>query len=388
LYFASNGNITKYRFIISILAMAEIKKRIVIASVLKPVSDTRMTEKIAASLAQDERLDVHVIGYPSSYFTNKKITLHSFAPFRRMSLQRLTTPARIFRLIRKLSPSILIITTHELLAIALLTKLLSRTKIVYDVQENYYLNILHTDAFSALFKFPIAMYVRVKEMLASRWIDHFFLAEEVYSRQLAFAKKRSTVLANKVTVNHHQISKVANPMSLVFSGTLARSTGVFDAIQLARELHKNDPRIELTIIGFAALEHELSAIRAEISQQPFIRLVGGDTHVDHQIIAEAISGAGAGIIAYEPNPATAGRIPTKLYEYLGLGLPIIFTHIYPEWEHLAIQESHPFQVVNFHNLNILSVIQWLDADKPRGTFSQSVYWKTEEVKLRNAISGL
>lgn len=41
------------------------KRRIVLASILKPVDDTRMTEKLGATLAQVEGNEVYVIGYPS-----------------------------------------------------------------------------------------------------------------------------------------------------------------------------------------------------------------------------------------------------------------------------------------------------------------------------------
>ena len=46
--------------------MQEMKKRrIVLASLLKPVNDTRMFEKIGVSLAQSGQYEVHIIGYPS-----------------------------------------------------------------------------------------------------------------------------------------------------------------------------------------------------------------------------------------------------------------------------------------------------------------------------------
>jgi hypothetical protein len=54
------------------------KRRIVLASVLKPVDDTRMFEKIGVSLAGADEAEVIIIGYPSQRPpTHQTITFHS-----------------------------------------------------------------------------------------------------------------------------------------------------------------------------------------------------------------------------------------------------------------------------------------------------------------------
>jgi glycosyltransferase involved in cell wall biosynthesis len=368
--------------------MAELKKRIVVASVLKPVSDTRMTEKIAASLSHDEHLDIHVIGYPSRYTSKDKITLHSFAPFKRISFKRIFTPFKILRIIRQLNPAVLIVTTHELLGVALLAKLFTRSKMVYDIQENYFLNILHTNAFHRLIKYPVAAYVRAKEIIATRWVDHFFLAEEIYAEQLPFVKGRNTLVLNKANIDFARALQIQKPLALLFSGTLSQGTGVFEAIALAKEFHKIEPEIRLTIIGFAARARDYQAIQAQIQQAPFIRLVGGNSLVNHEEIVQAIASSGAGIVSYVPNPATEGRTPTKLYEYISAGLPILFARPYPQWESVAKQSDHHFFVINSLHRDSFSAIEWLKKAKVRGTTSDSVSWKNEENKLRTAISAL
>ena len=42
------------------------KQRIVLASVLKPVDDTRMFEKIGKSLAREPKYEISIYGYPSN----------------------------------------------------------------------------------------------------------------------------------------------------------------------------------------------------------------------------------------------------------------------------------------------------------------------------------
>ena len=99
------------------------KSTVLIASVLKPVDDSRMYEKIGLTLAESGVFDVHVVGTPSARTGRAGITQHSLKPFTRISLGRLLAPWRILSLALRLRPDIVIITTHELLYLAMFMKI-------------------------------------------------------------------------------------------------------------------------------------------------------------------------------------------------------------------------------------------------------------------------
>ena len=138
------------------------KSRIVIASVLKPVDDSRLYEKIAQTLADSGRYEVHTMGVESAPTHSGNIKQHAFKPFRRLSPGRFLAPWRILIRTFRLKPDVLIIATHELLYTALFLKLTTGCRIIYDVQENYYWNILYTPAFPLLINPFVALYVRGK----------------------------------------------------------------------------------------------------------------------------------------------------------------------------------------------------------------------------------
>src|SRR5687768_5179462 len=94
------------------------KSTIVIASVLKPIDDSRMYEKIGLSLACTGQYDVHIIGCESSAIQNSKAKQHPIKKFRRVSLGRLMAPWRILFKTLSLKPDVFIIATHELLYLA------------------------------------------------------------------------------------------------------------------------------------------------------------------------------------------------------------------------------------------------------------------------------
>lgn len=367
------------------------KSTIVIASVLKPVDDSRMYEKLAYTLSNTDQFQVHIIGCASSISENPKIIQHPFPPFRRISFGRLMAPWRIFFRTLRLKPDILIITTHELLYLALFMKLVMKCKIIYDVQENYYWNILYTDVFPSLIKPFIAIYVLGKETITSKWVDHFFLAERGYETELNFPGKNKTVLENKVQIAASEKKpggrvQTGNAIRLLFSGTLAESTGVFTAIDLAVKLHIIDERFKLIIIGFCAQHSVLDKIKMLIKPRPFIQLVARDSPVPHTEILAEIKKADFGLITYQINPSTMNSIPTKLYEYLGCRLPILLINHKP-WVDFCKPYSAAV-VFDPATIDSVSICKQMMEKYFYPVDPADVYWQSEAPKLLQAISAI
>lgn len=368
--------------------MQEIKKRrIVIASVLKPVDDVRMFEKMGQSLA--EWYDVHIIGYPGhTPPAYPGICFHPLTKFNRLSLKRLITPWKILRTVLALRPSVLIITTHELLVIAVLTKFMVRCRIVYDVRENYGRNILYTNAFPALLRPFLATWVKLREWITTPFIDHFILAEAGYRRELRLPRSRVTVIENKLkrdrTTGAPRTSKKDDSIHLLFSGTLSESTGVFTAIDLAEKLHALRPTVRLTIIGYCSLPRTLQRLRTVIASRDFIRLTGGDQLVPHPDILNAIKEADYGIIAYPPNPSTTNTIPTKLYEYLGNCLPILLIDHRP-W--VEVCERYSAAITFRPDIpDAAALLEKMTLTTFYSRVPEDIYWENEEPKLLSIIS--
>lgn len=360
------------------------KSTVVIASVLKPVDDSRMYEKIGATLAESDAFNVHIIGCESARSTHPGISQHGFKAFGRVSLRRFLAPWKILSIALRLNPDILIIGTHELLYAAMFMKIRRKCKVIYDVQENYYWNILYTTAFPILLRPFVALYVRAKETLAARYIDHFFLAEKGYEHEITFPGSRYTVIENKVRVEETEKKLPAEFPSrknihLIFSGTLAETTGVFTAIDLAIKLHVIDDRFRFTIIGFCSQPKVLEKIRLLIQPRRFIKLITGDKPVPHAEIFKHIHMSDFGLVTYQINPSTMNSIPTKLYEYLGFHLPILLVNHKP-W----VEFCHPYEAAV-----VFDAAQYDAGEMYREMMSKkfypvdpvTVYWESEAPKL-------
>ncbi len=342
-----------------------------------------MLEKIGATLAS-EGFEVFIIGYPSSGVVNVPgITVLPLPRFNRLSFRRLLIPWVIFKKINQVKPEIIIINTPELLLVTILNKILSGRKIIYDVLENYYRTIRHTPTYPGILRWPLAAIVRLAEVVFSPFIDRFILAEKGYTRELKFARQ-PVVLENKLpkkTAEKFKATRTAYH-NLLFSGTLAPTTGVFEAIKLSKALHALNPDYKLTLIGYAALAGVLTNIRKEIADVPFINLIGGDKLVPHEDVLHEISKAGTGIIIYPHNPGTESSIPTKLYEYLALNLPVIISHTENSTE--LVKQCNAGIVVQ-REINAVILNQQLANSTFTFDCGEDIFWETGAKKLIDAL---
>jgi glycosyltransferase involved in cell wall biosynthesis len=370
--------------------MQEIKKRrIVLASVLKPVDDPRMFEKMGQSLSRD--FEVHIIGTRARKAPDHtNIFFHPLSSYSRFSVNRILAPLTIFFKIVNIRPQVLIICTHELLWMVLAARIFTGCKVIYDIRENYFRNIRHTNAFPKVLRVTIAVYVRFKEWITAPFVSKFLLAEAGYAKELKFIGSRHVTIENKV-------KKVALPASqkwsamddhthLLFSGTLSPTTGIFVAIDLATKLHAIDPKIRLHILGFSpmkAVQHEIARV---VGDKPYIFFEESVEPVPHVEILKAVQMADAGIIAYPPNLSTTNTIPTKLYEYLGYKLPILLTDHHP-W----IQICEPYNAaVTFHPAGV-DASQILETIRQTTFYTAdpvNVFWEFEEAKFLHTIASL
>ncbi|MEM7108516.1 MAG: hypothetical protein AAF519_09850 [Bacteroidota bacterium] len=366
------------------------KTKVVLASVLKPVDDSRTYEKIGYSLSQTKKYDVNIIGFEAKNIDHilPNINLYPAFNFDRLSFKRVTAQITCWKHYLKCRPDIIIFNTHELILVSIIYKIVFGVKICYDVRENYYRNIKYGKSFPTLLKVLLAGYVRAKEYLSRHWIDHYFVAEKNYEKEFIFTLGKSTVIQNKFQ-NLYGIKKATKRgyTQLIFTGTLGETTGIFQAIDFAKAMHKIEPTIRLRIIGRAAQKSTLNKIKKQIQHSPWISLVGGESLVSHRQIIKAISTADIGLICYPKNKSTLGSIPTKLYEYLALELPILLQRN-PLWEEVC----HPYNAsLNIDFSTVDHKYLWLQIKTHKFYTSApglEVKWASEAVKLTEALGSI
>jgi glycosyltransferase involved in cell wall biosynthesis len=366
-----------------------LKKQIVIGSVLKPVDDIRHYHKLALSMTKTNKYGFNIIGFNSkNHSGHPDITFIPLFYFKRISLGRLLAPIRFLLKLIKLKPQLVIVNTPELLIVSCLYQIIFGSRIVYDIQENYQLNIKYLSPLPSFLKPLAAAWVRWIETISARCVRHFILAENSYT-SLPFIGNRWTVLQNKALLVPAPVAKNANLNAPIFlvSGTLSLTYGIQEAIDTFLKINQAIPGSQLHLCGRVPDKKSIQYVTETVSYHPSITLTGGANGVPHETIQSAIARADFGLVFYPDNPAISECFPTKIWEYMAYQLPMIIQEE-RMWTNYCLKKKAAVifksgQAPTGEPLSILDSTFY-----PASIDYSDIYWTGEEQKLIQLINTL
>ena len=301
--------------------------KIVIASVLKPVNDPRAFAKLGLSLCETNKYHLNIIGFFAKNVINfKNVKFTPICNAYRLHPKRLLASKNFLRELKSYRPDLVVVTTYELLPAAIWGKKRYRYKLIYDVQENYSFNILDHRSLPFGLRQLAAYLVRAIEKRASPYIDHFIYAEQSYVNELAFAGDY-TVLQNKFQGPVYQVSPYRldhkSRFHFIISGTITPSYGIEEAMDWFSHLSRQYEGSQLTIIGHVTLPSFRQKIENIAVTIPGILLKISSKPVASSEILSALEDADIVLLPYRQKASIQYKIPTKLFEVLAMGKPVI-----------------------------------------------------------------
>ncbi len=111
------------------------------------------------------------------------------------------------------------------------------------------------------------------------------------------------------------------PLVIVYHGTLARRLGLDIAIEAVARARSKVPRMELRIIGAGEERSALIELRDRLGLQNFVTFSDGFVPVEK--VPSMVDDADIGIVPLRISGGTDIMLPTKLLEYVTMGIPCI-----------------------------------------------------------------
>lgn len=356
--------------------------------------DTRILYKECASLAREfEEVLLIAPAEMDSEFSRVKIV--KIPQFKNRLLRILGGNAIAFLKAKEINAKIYHFHDPEFVIWALFLKLLTRSKVIYDVHEDYYTSILEKKWLKGrLWKRAFASLFSFLEKRVSSFFDAVVLAEEYYADSFAGTNKRIVKILNYPlsTESHEEMNFKKNAFSVVYGGTVSETRGLWNILGTALALARRTSRFKVYIIGKFSSESLLKQAEKFIRENnlhAFIDIVGGDKYVRREVMDLYLKSMDLGLFLPPVSKHYERKLPTKFFEYMLAGIPFVVTD-FPEW-HKFVQENGcgiAVQPNDFFNIaNMIEYYMEHPSERKRMGINgrenalKKYSWRSEEEKL-------
>jgi glycosyltransferase involved in cell wall biosynthesis len=300
-------------------AMAPRHTKVVHLTSVHEANDLRIAQKECATLAQ-EGYDVVVIA-PGRNGDLPRDVRHRVVPVPTNRFERFTrTMWQVFAAARLERAQVYHFHDPELIAVGMALRLCG-AHVIFDVHEDIPLDIKTKPWIPSWLRPPVSMFAR----LALRLVQGCFTAIVPATPSIAqsFSHRRVVVVRNYPRLSDLLSEQEPVPFAerapnAIYIGSVTAIRGIEQMV--AAIVNPNLPKAaRLTLAG----PFEDEALRRRIS------LLAGWPRVDalgrlgRRELAAALARAQVGLLLLLPEPSFVHSLPTKLFEYLGVGLPII-----------------------------------------------------------------
>lgn len=329
-------------------------KRVVHLTSVHRRSDTRIFEKECCSLSR-AGYDVHLVVADSrGDCVEEGVTVHDVG-LSRGRIGRMTgTVARIFRKARELSADLYHLHDPELIPIGLMLKRQS-TKVVFDCHEDVPLQLLTKPYLPPLFRKPVSLLYTAFERLFCPHFDALVTVTPTIASKLRRMNGNTVVVKNYPIVDDVLVTREAGPeptsKKLVYVGSISSTRGIREMVGAVELLHG---KVTLDLVGGFTDE----ALHREIKAHPGWQWVNELGWQSRDAVAKTMSQAMAGLVLIHPERNYLDALPTKLFEYMGAGLPVISSDI-ELWQKIVERSECGVCVDPFDTKAIADAVRYL-----------------------------
>jgi hypothetical protein len=269
---------------------------------------------------------------------------------------------------------------------ALLGLLSPATYTLYDIHEDLPLQVASKHYLPGWARQPLNRLTTWMLRVAAGVFHGFAPATEAISQNWPQAETRIVHNYPKAMFGHAgQQGLALDPGRVIYVGGLAAGRGILLVLEAVRQVRRDLPKVRLELVG-AVMEPEVGlAIAAAVAE-------GWCQHIpwlDPGELSRHAAGAGVGLVTLLPQPNYLESLPTKLFEYMAMGIPVLASD-FPLWRELVV-DSGAGRVVAPTLGGITQGIRSMLADPAalarhsaagRGAYQQRYRWEAESRNLR------
>ena len=214
-------------------------------------------------------------------------------------------------------------------AMALLAILRPATYTLYDIHEDLVLQVASKPYLPAWSRWPVARLTDWMLHTARGLFSGFAPATEAIGR--AWPRAQTRVLHNYPKALFGQGGcERPDANRILYVGGLSRERGILMVLEAVREARRRLPALRLELIGWVLDEGTGRAIQDAVAE-------GWCAHVPRlgpEALRARAAGAGVGLVTLLPRPNYLEALPTKLFEYMAMGIPVLASD-FPLWRGLV-----------------------------------------------------
>ncbi len=308
-----------------------------------PVFDVRIFYKECVSLA-DEGFDTYLIARYNRDETVHGVHIIAIPELHARGWGRIINAVQAFRKAVCIRAHLYQFHDPELLIVGLLLKCVTGSKIIYDVHEDVKWHGMGKSWRKGISRILIAYGLRGLEKLVLPFIDTAVIAvplllDFVHNKVLV----RNFPITSNLSIKRSVFSNSKRPV-LIYVGLIRKKRGLFELLSTVKILRESHPSVLLQLVGPfmpPELEEECRRFIDENHLKDHVDMIGRVSFEEGQ---KRIAHSDMGLCLFHLDPHHLNSLPTKMFEYMLLGKPIVVSN-FPFWESI-VQETRCGVVVD------------------------------------------
>jgi glycosyltransferase involved in cell wall biosynthesis len=365
--------------------------KVCVLTSVHPPFDTRIFHREAVSLSE-MGYEVHLVAPSNQDDVVKGVHVHAVQPADGRRWRMTRTARDVYRCGLKLGADVYHFHDPELIPFGILLKLHGK-RVIYDVHEDVPKDILVKTWIASWLRKPVALTAGAVEQLAARFLDRVITATSTVARR--FPPQKTAVVQNfppgDSLWNPDAVPYPERRSLVAYVGGIAEIRGAREMV-MAISMVPEHLQARLALAGpWDSLE-----FATELNALPGWSRTDYQGVLSRDKVRDLLADSRIGLVVLHPTSAYLEAQPTKLYEYMSAGIPVVASN-YPLLREIVEGHGCGLSVDPMDPEAIAQAIQWLlqhpqEAEemgkRGRQVVLQRYNWEQEAVVLRNVYQEL